>query len=225
MNRLLARTALTLATGLLLGACGGGSDGNVDPTTYNVAAAYQNLLTTTHHWALAGTDSLGFAWTMQLDGAPLPAGAFPMTGEAAGRLALTVSASAAGTSDTGTMTYYFNGTSAARELIGIEMPDGTCARASTFTVPPAVASIGSSGPLAAMTAYASCTAGAPAAGGIDYRWSIVRDGSVVLFCMSSEDGSGSSEVDCLEVATDGALGARARVTLTMPGYQLIAKNY
>jgi hypothetical protein len=48
---------------------------------------------------------------------------------------------------------------------------------------------------------------------------------VVLFCLTSSDGGGVSEEDCLEAGTDGALGTRARVTLTAPGYQLVAKNY
>jgi hypothetical protein len=221
------RTVVALATGLVLVACGGGGGGGGggSSTTYDVAAAYQNLLTTTTHWDLTGTDSLGLAWTIRLDGAPQPNGTFPLTGEAAGRLAFTVSATAAGVSESGTSTYYYNSSSPARELIGLALPDGTCVRTSTFTVPPAAASVGSSGPLAAMTAYASCTAGAPAMGTADYRWSLLSDGGVVLFCLTSSDGGGVSEEDCLEAGTDGALGTRARVTLTAPGYQLVAKNY
>lgn len=224
MNRLLTRSALALLTGLALSGCGGGGSDSPDPTPYNVAAAYRNLLTTTNHWALTGTDTLGLVWTMTLDGAPQPPGTFPMTGEAAGRMALTLTASAASASETDTETYYFNGSSATQELIGIDMPNG-CARATTFTALPETATIGSSGPLAVMTAYDYCSLAAPVVGTFEARWSLVRDGSVVLVCIDMDYGDGLSEASCFESSTNGALGSHARLTVKWPGYELIAKTY
>lgn len=224
MRRRFTRTALALAMGLVLGACGGGGDDTPDPTAYNVAAAYQNLLTTTNHWALTGTDSLGIAWTVQLDGVPQAAGAFPMTGEAAGRFALTLALSAEGTSQSDTETYYFDSASPAKALIGIEMSSG-CLRASSFMALPEAATIGTSRSLATMTVYDYCSLAAPVVGTFESRWALVRDGNVVLFCHDRNYGGGTSDSACFETATNGTLGSHARLTVKMPNYTLIAKNY
>ncbi len=218
------RKVLVVALTALLAACGGGG-GDGDTTAYNAAAAYRQLLTTAHQWSLAGTDHLGNDWTFQITTQPLAAGTFAPTGVAAGRLALTTAAAAAGMSDSATMTYYYDSAGSARNLLGIEMPDGSCAVAGLFNAPPADATVGESGLLTTMSLHASCVPGASSLGTVDDRWSIARDGALVLFCLSSGDGSGSGESDCLEMATDGSLGTHARVTLTMPNFRLVAKNY
>jgi hypothetical protein len=117
-------------------------------------------------------------------------------------------------------------------MIGVASDDGSCAAArSAMATLPGASTAGASGPMFVLEGYAGCSISGQKLGTTTYKWSVQAEGSLTLFCITSEqkDGDGSNigtEVDCMEASTDGTLGAKATFTITRPdGNSISGKNY
>lgn len=225
-------TLAVLACTALLASCGGGSDSNSGTSDdYNAFAAWRNLLTRIDAWSVTGTASDGQVYELRLGTAPVANSSFPITGAAANRADLS-SSIRQGTTVLGsgvTELYYDNQYRVIGSRIGSSSsPTLTCESATSAAAPPAAAKVGTSGLLYATDGLDGCTAGSNRVGSTTARWSIEAIGGVVYFCIdaTSQDLANPpnvvSEKDCIEVATDGSLGTRARISLASAGFSITA---
>ena len=95
---------------------------------------------------------------------------------------------------------------------------------------PSAAAIGASGAFYTETEYEDCAPGSAATGTSVVTWSLESDSGYPLFCSNATNrdlanavvGTGSF---CFEVATDGTLGSRFRLTATGEGETLTVRNF
>jgi hypothetical protein len=243
-RRIRITTALVLAA--LLSACGGGDDGSptgpgFQPPTgvaFNPFEAWANLLLTARTWQVSGVGSDQFLYTITIattgavgGGSLLPITGFPVPGFTAAVSDTTISTAVGGTVTNVFRRTFFD--PATLQILGFaSQVDGgfaTCDVALASSVPPAVAAIGDSGPLAVLDERGDCAIGSPSIGRLEITWSLEFDQTTgaSLFCVHSAERnvSGlvvSQESDCIEVAPDGSLGDRALVTLQTDGFLLVA---
>ncbi|HSV69312.1 MAG TPA: hypothetical protein VLI72_04320 [Methylibium sp.] len=216
-----ARAVCGLAFATLTAAgCGGGGGGDDPPPNgpYDVAAAWQNSQTTAHGYTVSATTG-GQTLTLAVQATPAGDSTYPRTGAAAKRVDLSASASVnGGTPVTSTAAVYYTGSA---NVIGYAT-DGGCGDVTTLLPLPTNATIGASGTLYSVTTYSDCTLGGTnVVGTTAATWSLEVDSGVVLFCVGTADSESGTLVlttkECLEIGQNGSLGARARVTLTVPG--------
>ena len=75
-----------------------------------------------------------------------------------------------------------------------------------------------------------CDPGAVVDGTTTATWSLEFERGIVLMCLNSEARNLTNQVigtenDCVEIATDGRLGTRARVPIVVSGLSLVLKNF
>lgn len=224
----ITRLELAAAAALLLAACGGGGGDTPPPGPYAVRAAQTHLLNDTHSWALSGTGPNGQPFTITMAFAPLPPAPFPIGGALGARSLQTYTVQQGGVSSSAGPTYFFDATSLA--IAGSDYGDGTCSIATSNAAVPLSASVGASGPLFSVSDRGGCTAGAAAESTTTTQWSLESDSGVVLLCWNSTlfDLAGTAEgtlASCVQAAPDGALGTKARLTITALGARLDARNF
>jgi len=215
-----AACGLVFATLIAAGCGGGGGDGEDPPPTgpYDIAAAWRNSQTTAHGYTVSGNVG-GQTLTLTVQATPAGASTYPRTGASANRVDLSATARVNnGTPATTTASIYYTGTA---NLIGYST-DGTCGDVTTLLPLPTNASIGDDGTLYNMTVYGDCTpSGTGVVGTTAARWSLKRDGTTVLFCVTTADSQGSTVLltteECVEIGQNGALSDDARVTVTVTG--------
>ncbi len=234
--------AALFASVAVLTACGGGgssSDPASVPTpapspspSYDAQGAWSALLTTNRAWTVAGRGSDGADYQLALTVEPVGADVFPVTGASAVKSILRnrLARQAALVQDVTNEQY----TDPQYRLLGSRIStDGgapICSKTDTIAaVPPTVAAPGSSGPLYAATTLSDCTAGAASLGTSYHTWSMVAEGATVFLCIASSNrfiGETSDRVSetCVETDASGRLGQRARITLTLPGFSVVATN-
>lgn len=225
-------SALAAATTLVLAACGGGgSDGGTATiaTAYDVTAAQRHLLTDSASWTMIGSRPAGGTYTIIAAQSPLPA-AVPIGGTTAyprSRQVLTLQQTGVAPV-VAAQNVFFDSQSLA--IIQTEADDNTCSIATSNSALPASAAIGASGPLYSLSDRASCAIGAAATGTTTATWSLENDAGVVLLCWNAtgKDAAGAvlgSTASCVQVAADGTLGTKARLTLSADGLTTTARNY
>jgi len=225
-----------IAVSVLAGCGGGGGDPPPPPpppATYAVRAALANLLTVGGSWTVSGTASDGSAYSLTFGFAPAASAPFPVSGEMAERSIETVSTNAGGVDlGSSTLTYYFHAADLA--FVGIAADDGTCSSMSSNTALPATASPGASGALYAENDYDNCSGGTVPPDTTVGRWSLETDAAVNLLCWTQvTPGPPAAPLAtisyCFEVAADGALGSKARVSVSSaafsPPFSLTARNF
>jgi hypothetical protein len=215
---------LSAATALLLVACGGGGDSASGP--YAVNAALKHLLVAGGSWTMNGSAS-GQSFTLTLAFAPAPAGLFPPNGVWSAQSVQTLTVAAAGQSNTGTITVYFD--PQLPVFFGIQA-DGACSVATANTALPTSATVGASGAFFTESDLDGCAGNSAAVGTTASTWSLVADSGVVLLCwnLTSKDLAGTvngTESTCIETAADGTLGTHARFALNSGGVTLSARNF
>lgn len=241
MNR--RHTWIVLACAALMSACGGGDgDSGVNPfipptDDFATLAAWQNLLTVGGTWTLTGVGSDGASYAATLQIAPAAAAAFPPTGTVYDRTAVASTLNRNGTPFGSGVVEYFRAADftvqAARSTA-----DGIveCAQAVTptsSTLPPAAAKVTfppASGALMSLNNLNVCAPGALVDGTTTATWSLEFERGFVLLCLNSEARNLTNQVigienDCVEIAANGTLGTRARVTIVVSGLTLVLRNF
>lgn len=229
MNRSVCASVLGAAA--LISGCGGG--GGSDDTTYNAAAAWQALVAPPGVRVIQarGRGSDGIIYTVTQRYTPVASTPTPTvylrgpTPASRTDLGVTV---VGNTTSVDVIETYYNG---AGQIIGFtynDSPTPTCADVDT-TLPPTAARVGSSGGLYTSTRFSNCTPGNTnrierATG----TWSITSINGTPFFCSGATSRNAStnavlgSDETCVEVATDGSLGARVRITINEPSFSLVA---
>lgn len=220
-----ARHCIAIAGVALLSACGGGGDDAgaspfIPPTDdFAVGAGWTNLLRSGGSWTVSGTGSDGAAYEATLQIAPATAAVFPLDTRSYDRTTILATVRASGIPQSTTTVEYFREVddrlAGARRTVA-SVPE--CALSTSNALPPAAAKVGASGALATLDNYNSCLSGALPNGTTTARWSLEFDRAVVLLCLASEARNATNQVtgsekDCVEIATDGRLGTRARITI------------
>lgn len=232
-----------LASVLLVAGCGGGggasspspspSPAPAPASGYDAQAAWTRLLSTTRSWAVAGRASDGQDYQLTLAVEPGGAAVFPVTGASALRSNFSnrfvqVSSQVA--------QYVLNEQfiDSGYRLLGSRVTtDGglpSCSKTDVIAVvPPSGIAPGASGPLYAATTLSDCTPAGTALGNSLHTWALVADAGVVYLCIASSNrvvGETSDRLSetCVETDTAGNLGQRARITLTQPGFSVVATN-
>jgi hypothetical protein len=220
-----------------LAACGGGGDSGATPapssnTTFAVATAYHQVLTTAHSWTVTGQGSDGNTYQIVYALQPGANGTFALTGTAGATQVQTGTITVPGFAPTTTSgTNYFNATTDAS--IGFaSTSDSGCSRTDSATSLPATAHIGDSGNLETTTDFLTCTVGASVDSTTTTTWSLEVDGNVALFCTneSTLDVGASAPLranTCFEIGSDGSVLGRARLVINDPTgpFTLTARNY
>lgn len=215
---------------LILVACGGGGgDSTPTNTMYAVSAAQRHLLTEGGSWTVTGPVAAGGTYTITMALSPLTA-AVPISGVTAyPRLRQLLTFQQAGVAPaTAGPTFFFDGQSLA--ILQTDNGDGTCSVATSNAALPTSASVGTSGAIYGLSDLGSCANGAGATGTTTTTWSLENDAGVVLLCWNAtgKDTAGAvtgSLASCVQVAPDGALGTKARITLTSQGSSTTARNF
>jgi hypothetical protein len=217
-------------TAALLAACGG----NGDPTSvaaeqYAVNSAERNLLISGGSWILNGTGPTGQTFSITMELRPMPDAAFPIGGAVSSLIRENLSLVQAGvTTDMGGATLYFDRGSLA--IVGVDNGDGSCAVATANAAPPSTAVVGTSGPLLTRSELNLCASTAGVVGTTTTNWSIESDTGIALLCWNStaRDATASiieTDSSCIQIAPDGSLGTKARLTVTALGVTLAARNF
>ena len=229
-----------------LAACGGGGSSSStpagvpapgpapapSPATYDAQIAWTRLLSTTRAWSVAGRGSDGLDYQLSLAVEPGGASVFPVTGASAvkstfrNRMVQQSSLVQDVLNEQYTDTQY--------RLLGSRIiSDGgtpTCSKTNVIAaLPPSGAAPGASGPLYAAATLSDCSPTATALGSSYHTWSVVADGSTVFLCIASSNrfiGETSDRYSetCVETDASGQLGLRARITLNLPGFSVVATN-
>lgn len=210
-----------VSVSLLVACGGGGSDAPAGP--FNVAAAWQNALTTqrTYH-ASASVDGNTISLDMQIQ--PLAASTYPPSGVATSRVDQTVIARINGGNDvTDHVVVHYTGDA---NVIGHVNDDGTCSDVTTNLPLPTAADMGAHGSLYRAIDHADCSGGAATGSGTEADWLLQSEQGVDYFCVytTEEDTNGAligRVNECVEVHPDGTLGSRVRVTVEIPGEPLL----
>lgn len=208
------------------------------PGTFNANAAWRNFLTgaTTNNWSVSGTASDGSTHTIGLSvTVPQQQDIFAVDGRTYANSDATavVGVAGLGLHSTTSRSYYDPATFAvAGTRTKFDANSPTCSVATASTTPPTSVTIGATGPLQTLNDLNGCTSGSALTGTSVTTWSVQADGVVNFFCLNTvardlSNTATSTESDCVEVAEDGTLGTRARITFVQaqPNVTLVAKNY
>jgi hypothetical protein len=224
----------------MLSGCGGGGGGSpaavVAPTptvpapaSVDIAAAWSNYVNAPHSWTMRGqgTDARGHQMTVEMKpGANAP---FPMTGSSGQTVLQTLRFTIDGANTVSSVgTLFFT----PQTMIGVATDDGAClVSRSAMAALPGASAVGTSGAMFVLEGYAGCAISGQKLGTTTYKWSVQTEGSLTLFCITSEQQNGDgvdigTEVDCIEAAANGTLGAKAKFTITRPdGNSISGRNY
>jgi hypothetical protein len=221
---------LAATTGLLLAACGGGGDAAPAApvaAAYAVNAAQRHLLMDGGSWSMDGTVPNGGAFRITMNFAPSTAGPFPLNGATAARSLQTPVVQAAGQSDSVAQTIYFDPVNLS--FLGVES-GGACNLATSSATLPNSAAVGEGGTFFSGSDLDGCTGASRIVGTTTIGWSLETDTGVVLLCwnLAFTDAIGAADgtqSNCVEIAADGALGARARFAASALGMTVSARNF
>jgi hypothetical protein len=206
----------------LLSACGGGGGGDdgAPAGPYDVATAWQNVLTTPYSYTATGTvdgQSISLTVVNGPSGGPITYPRDP-SNTLLSYVDQTVTVAGGGLSESLTARSYFSGSAS---VIGVSYSDGSCSDVTNSLPLPTAAALGASGPLYIATGYDSCSLIANPVGSEVATWSVNDYSGVPYFCVNTTesingvlDVSGSQ---CVEVRADGSLGSRVRVSIQIPG--------
>lgn len=217
-----ASGALVCAGLLALGACGGGSDEDEVPTTtFNVQAAFENLLTTEASWDLDGEfNGAAFELTLALE--PESSAAFPGTGEEGLRTVQSLTIDGIESSST----VYFD--PANFELLGATS-NASCSYFETQAVLPTAALVGDGGTHRTTRDEEVCNLNVSTDGSSVTLWALRQVSGTVFLCFETTQKNGadvteSVEEDCIEINEAGSLGDKASVRLEVNGNVFEAAN-
>jgi hypothetical protein len=236
----LAALCAVVGAAMLTAACGGGGgdagqNAFIPPTDdYNALAAWQNVLTQPAAWVVAGTASDGNVYELRLGTAPVGNSTFPVTAAAANRTDFGSSIRRGGSvlGSGNAELYYGNDfrSIGSRSEVFVPTPAESCGQVTMADLPPAAAKVGSSGALYTMAELAACTSGAGVTGSIEARWAIEFHAGTVYFCIDTTRSdlltppNLTTEKDCVQISASGAVGSRARISLSEPGFTITAVN-
>jgi hypothetical protein len=226
MNRFtgsrLAVPALLALAASLLAACGGGGGGGgaaapaAPPATgtYNVQAAFRNVLSTGGTWNLPDRSNPSAIYTVSIT--PTAAAAFPLNGTTYARsVSNTVVAGLKLPPADGTIYYELSGSSV--KVIGNAV-SGQCgsnpSAATEVSLPTAATVNGAAANIYSLALRPDCNPATAAGPAVNIQWQLVQDAptGIVLFCINNPpSGSGEAVSTCIEIDAAGNLLGRARL--------------
>lgn len=198
-------------------------------TTYDVARAWRNLLTGTNSWTLTGIASDGSNNQLTLAIKPGPTSAFPYTGVIGGRAEWTLNSKVNGVPDPADVNYLFFDT-ATYGLFGLQnLTDGTCSSATAGSPLPVAAPLGAGGAFYTRNDYLGCAPSSALDGNAVVVWSLESDSGHIFFCFTETSRSNTGTLRntnsfCFETDSSGALGPKARISFSEPGFSLTLRN-
>ena len=233
-----------LASVVLVAGCGGGGSSASAPSpspspspaaasVYDAKIAWTRLLSTTRSWAVSGRASDGQDYQLTLAIEPGGAAVFPVTGANALKSILhnrVLQVSSQVVQDVLNEQFIDTGYRLLGSRVTTDGGSPSCSKTDVIAVvPPSGSAPGTTGPLYAATSLSDCTPAASALGNSYHTWSLVSDGGVVFLCVASSNrfiGETSDRFSetCVETDSAGNLGQRARITLTVPGFSVVATN-
>jgi hypothetical protein len=234
---------VALATAVLSACGGGGGDaGSGAPppapaptpaTSIDAAAAWRNFVTTPNTWVVSGVGSDNVSYVISITLTPGSTQVFPLNGTSYATTTANVATRIGGIDiPTTSNISYFNPTTyvlAGTRNIDANNP-ATCSDTTASTVPPTSAAIGTSGALHTFNDRNGCLPASPSEGTSTTTWSVESETGITYFCLNttSRNLNGvveATEQDCVQSATDGTLGPKARISLTQAGgFSLVARN-
>lgn len=202
-----------IAASALLAACGGGGDDDAGipaNTPFDTRAAMANLLRSGGAWTLAGRANDNFVYEVSLAFTPASGAAFPLTGQSLARTLQQSTIRQGGSTVGSDQTEVFYDASSGA-LVGTRDGDGACSAVTVTGTLPTDAFVGEEGPYYSTVDYANCSVGTAISQSAT-RWSVQQNGGRAYFCLTTTASDNSyREIDCLQIASNGALGSRARV--------------
>ncbi|WP_298834674.1 hypothetical protein [uncultured Piscinibacter sp.] len=229
---------IALACAALMSACGGGDDDSgtspfVPPTSdFNPLVGWQNLLGTGGTWTVSGTGSDNLAYSATLSYAPSTPAVFPVTDTSHDRSILTSTLTQDGVSLGSGTVEFFRSSDFRLEAVRVTPANGAalCSLATASALPPGAAKVFASGALASLNDLNGCLPASLPVGTTESTWTIDFERGIVLLCLSSVSRDATLQVigresDCFQMAEDGTLGTRARVSIVQPGFTLVMKNF
>ena len=236
-----------LASVVLVAGCGGGGGGSSpspNPSSvpspspastgvYDAQVAWTRLLSTTRSWSVAGRASDGQDYQLTLAVEPGGSAIFPVTGASALKSNFrnrVVQVSSQVVQDVLNEQFIDGGFRLLGSRVTADGGSPSCSKTDVIAaVPPSGSAPGSNGPLYAATSLSDCTPGASSLGKSYHTWSVLADGGTVFLCVASSNrfiGETSDRISetCVETDAAGNLGQRARITLTLPGFSVVATN-
>jgi hypothetical protein len=205
---------------------------------FNVNAAWRNLLSsTTPTWDTAGVDSSGKSHTISLSFAAAAPSVFPINGLTYGAADGTAVSGiqGLGLNQSVSRSYYDPATfKVAGTRTQMNADPAVCSVVTATDIPPTAAHVNDSGPLTTFDDRNGCSSTSPSVGTSVTTWSVETDASATpalnFFCLNTISRNTSNvvtgtESECLEIAGNGTLGARARITVTEGSLSLVSKNY
>ena len=222
-------SVLAAMTALVLVACGGGGSDDSSPATYAVNTAQRHLLVDGGSWSLTGPAPSGGNYTVVMSLSPTARGT-PIVGSTlhqASKQTYTLQQGGVTTSSGGP-TLYFDDPGLV--IVQTDNGDSSCSVATSNTALPNTASVGASGAFFSLSDLDSCASGGSAVGITTTTWSLENDAGVALLCwnMTGKDLSGAvigTVSSCVQITPDGALGTKARLTITGLGVSTTARNF
>lgn len=231
-------TWIALACAALMSACGGGGgDSGVSPfipptSDFNPLVGWQNLLGTGGIWTVSGTGSDGLAYSATLRYAPAAPAIFPVTNTSYDLSILTSTLTQAGVPQGPGTVEFFHAADFRLQGARITPTSGpvVCSKTTASELPPSTAKVFASGPLVSLDDLKGCLPGAQVEGTTTANWSIDFERGFVLLCLNSVARDATSQVigsesDCFQMAEDGTLDSKARVTILKPNFTLVMKNF
>lgn len=218
---------------MAVAACGGGGSSDTPPDalatlTFQSRAAVNNNQTATKTYTVTGTGSDGIVYALTMAMAPTTNSSsyFPTATRASAVSLLFRKAGV--TVNTINATNLSDATTLLPQ--GIEYPDGSCAVMTSSTAVADTAKVGDRVASADGTVYLNCASKTTPAGYISATTSIERDGDIPFICGTATSKSSSlvtlaTVTTCVEIAQDGQIKDRARVSVVGSALTVTAKNY
>ena len=238
---------LLLASTLLVACGGGGSSGSSPPassssaippagqpsaSSYDALRAWTNLHSTTRSWTVTGVASDSKSYELSLTTAPGGTAVFPVSGATATQSVFRNVLKDGATLVQDVTNEQFLDAQYRQLGARVTAPGSpaTCSKTEVIAALPLAGSLaGTTGPLYAATTLADCSATGTPLGTSYHTWSVLNEGGVVYFCVTSSNrfiGETSDQVSqtCIQTDASGTLGAKARIRLVLPGFSVTATN-
>jgi hypothetical protein len=195
---------------------------------YNVNAAWQNFLRTSNTWYTLGVADDAKTYSIKLSIAPAVSSTFPRNGVSYATSDVTVVSGikGLGLDQSKTRSYYDPSTLKLAGTRNVTNNNAAmCSEVTATDVPPGSAKVGDDGAMQTFNDFGNCNAQSTKTGTSTTTWSLETEAGTTYFCLTTTARDLASALlqtdsECVEVEKNGDLGAKARITVERPGFNL-----